>query len=1051
MIEFRAFGTGEIQTPLATITPSHSMVFAAAVYLILEHGRPVSRSRLASLLWPDISESLRSHRLRQTLLQMRKLGIPVDADRTKILLPYSKVRADLDALNDQGPILGSSLEMLAGYNPGFSEDFADWLDSRRQTVHGTVARFLICAINKAKYRADWSAVEEIACQCLALDPLNETAILARAEASAMRGSKREALSILDRFLLELGNVPKEIRLPAEVLRRRIVDRVPEQSARINEQLPFVGREVEAELLNRRLNQVQARSGGIVVVAGDPGIGKSRLAAEFGRFALLQGCEVRQIACRPADVDRPLSLFVDLVPQLRELRGALGCAPATIALLKRLTDLSPPLNEYSRPVDSHAVFGSLRAALFDLLDSIADEQSVVVIVDDVQWLDEVSARLLVQMADWAATKPLLFVLTSRRGPNRFLTDLEASNLPTIPLKPLNPSDSDSLLRSVSQQVGRTIDPEFEEWSLSVAEGNPFFLQELARHWAETGNKHEAPSSVVSVLEARIARLSPDGLRVLQTSAILSELATLDRVRSVLGFQPHQLVAAVEELSGSAMLRAVEQALAAKEGEIQPRHELVAAVAVGQLSPLSLGFLHRRAADVLQAEFGDANDRAALWWACAKHSLLAGDKARALSYSLACAEHLLAMGLAKEASEAFQKSLDYCANDEQRLTVLPRMAFSLQTEAKWDLSKKILHNCIDLSARVTPVSNPHNEFELLLLEAHYRSSFDYVRLFEDFKACVESSEASPSHRIRAGIHALKLATDFGPRESVHSLYRNLGSVIGSDAVPKQDSLELAIVYRSLASEETIPIAHFREFLEAGSPEVLEYFHRLMTIVSSCRLTGRYAEGLSFIGEALTCAGSRNLPTYAAQAYLAEAQLHIAAEDYHSADCALRKTRERLIAVENIRLREEPLYLEARLALELEDSERCKVALSSIAAVSPSYSPSRTSYFFALHVGLRVLAGESTDSLAPHVERLKQAQVRSRFLALQDFETYCLYRGLTALGKREEAEQILRDYVRVHRQCKWPLSKRLARLLEPVSRDHAVTTAQAANEIGLDRAVC
>ena len=1041
MITLHAFGTGEIRTPVATITPSHSRVFAASLYLILESGKGVSRSRLANLLWPDATEPLRAHRLRQTILQMRKLGICVQADRDKLQIPADGLRSDLDSLTGEGNLLGASLEMLAGYSPQFSESFADWLDSKRRAVHAHVTRFLIAAIAKAKSRADWASVDDLASACLTLDALNESAILARAEASAMRGAKREALNVLDRFLAELGDSPADIRLPAAILRKRIAERLPEAQARSREQLAFIGREAEVQLLMHRLAEVRTGRGGIVHVSGDPGVGKSRLAAEFGRFALLQGTEVRHIACRPSDLDRPLSLFVDLVPQLRELPGSLGCSPATLNFLKRLTDLAPVSTDYSRPTDAQTVFASVRAALFDLLDSVVEEQCIVIIVEDVQWLDDSSLRLLGQIGDWARAKPIAFVLTSRPGNQRAQKVLSESESLSISLNPLGRSESDSLLRALAEQAGFQIDSDFEEWCLAVAEGNPFFLQELTRHRIETGNRHQAPSSIVKVLETRISRLSQDAIRVLQTSAILSELATLDRVRSVLGFQPHQLVSAVEELNGAAMLRPVEEALAASAGEIHPRHELVAGVAVGQLSQLSLSFLHRRSAAILESEMTDANKRAGLWWACAEHSLLAGDKIRALSYSVACAEHLLAMGLGREAADAFARSLDYCANDEERLRVLPRLAFSLQTDARWEHSKEVLEQCIRLSSRAAP-GEIHNKFELLLLEARYHSSFDYAQLFADFRACAASPEASPPHRVRAGIYALKLATDIGPREVFRALHESLASVLESDLVPRQDALELGIVYRSLVSEDLVPVEYFRQFLAAGSPDVLEYFHRLITVISSCRLTARYDEGMAFVREALAYAMSRNLPTCTAQAHLAEVQLHIAAEDYEAADFAFTQIRDRLATAENLRLREDPYYMEARIALETGDADRCRFALSNIASVSPHYSRSRTTYYFALHVGLRILMHQTPDALVQHVERLKQSYQSSKLLALQDFETYWLWKGLTAIGRAVEAEELLRNYVQ-HRECKWPLTARLAKHLDSANNNtHGMYATHRAN---------
>lgn len=77
------------------------------------------------------------------------------------------------------------------------------------------------------------------------------------------------------------------------------------------------------------------------------------------------------------------------------------------------------------------------------------------------------------------------------------------------------------------------------------------------------------------------------------------------------------------------------------------------------------------------------------------------------------------------------------------------------------------------------------------------------------------------------------------------------------------------------------------------------------------------------------------------------------------------------------------------------------------------------------------EPPDVLVAHVERLKESYQCSKLLSLQDFETYWLWEGLTAVGRVVEAEELLHNYVELHRQCKWPLSARLAKHLEPANR--------------------
>src|SRR5256885_2094477 len=96
MIELRAVGAAQIDTGLTVLRPSQTVVFAVALYLILERDKLVSRDRLAALIWPSAGPSLRGHRLRQTILQLKKLGLCVNASRHQLEVEASQIRCDVD-------------------------------------------------------------------------------------------------------------------------------------------------------------------------------------------------------------------------------------------------------------------------------------------------------------------------------------------------------------------------------------------------------------------------------------------------------------------------------------------------------------------------------------------------------------------------------------------------------------------------------------------------------------------------------------------------------------------------------------------------------------------------------------------------------------------------------------------------------------------------------------------------------------------------------------------------------------------------------------------
>ncbi|HEY8832683.1 MAG TPA: hypothetical protein VIM21_09225, partial [Gemmatimonadaceae bacterium] len=165
MIVLRALGTAEIDTGRTTLTPSQEIVFAAALYLILERGKRVSRARLASLLWPRAPEKTRAHRLRQTILQLKKLGVMVRADRDNLQLPEFDAMSDIEELSapDLASVLSKdSLEFLPGYSPRLSESLREWIDGQRERIQGLATRRLVEGLSGARQKGDWSTSEQLA-------------------------------------------------------------------------------------------------------------------------------------------------------------------------------------------------------------------------------------------------------------------------------------------------------------------------------------------------------------------------------------------------------------------------------------------------------------------------------------------------------------------------------------------------------------------------------------------------------------------------------------------------------------------------------------------------------------------------------------------------------------------------------------------------------------------------------------------------------------------------------------------------------------------------
>ncbi|HWL41078.1 MAG TPA: AAA family ATPase [Gemmatimonadaceae bacterium] len=1024
MLKLRALGNAEIQTGKTTLTPSQEIVFACALYLILERGKRVSRTGLAELLWPGVELPIRSHRMRQTLLQLKKLGVSLTADRDIINLE-TNVHVDFrDDQLDDGSLEGRhSLEFLPGYSPRFSETFRDWVDTQRSTAHSHCTRSLLTKLAIERARGNWSPLERLARQILQLDPYNETAVLALAEATAMRGQKREAVAMLETYSREVGK-NADLKLPAALLRKRILLPGSHVTSPGLTEAAFVGRELEMEMLTRALKEAQRGRGGACILIGEPGIGKTRLATELVKFSELQGFATQVVNCPRSNTDRPLSVLVDLVPPLREMPGALGCSQETLVALRRLTEFNGRGVEVSvSSAESQALYRALRHALFDLVDAITDEVPLLLVLDDIQWIDKTSAEVISAMATWGKTKRLLFLLNCRSDATSSVDLCTLPDAEVIRLNALTRPSAKAILETiVSGRPSR--DHDKSPWILDVSEGNPFFLQELAKHWLECGDFSDPPSSVSKVLRNRLSRLSPTACRVLQACTILGQNSTLERVERVLEYASHDLLGAIEELSTAGMLTCSVDSTELAPLSIHPRHDLLSIAVLESIGSASQAFLHRRAGLVLEQELAGDRVSTAVLWACAFHWRHAGERDRALAVVRAYAEHLLEIGLPEDASTALDRALDYCSSNEHRISLLARQAEVRQIAGKWEESKRLLRACRELREKITPSSDKHDRFEIMLFDAAARTSVVIEEPLWDVLQCVEANEASPEHRVEAAVLALKLATNLD-QDIVDAIYRQIEPLDVEIGINKTSRVETELVYQSSRGDlkKGLVAGQTLVQLERQSRDLGRLVRALMNAGSGCRISASDSEGEEYLSEAIDCSLKHHMIERAKVSMQLMVRLHLSMCNVTLAREMLDRSKRLPVSPENRPSIIEQGVLEARVSLEEGRLEESAGVFYPIQEFLFAAGGTRRAMCLALDLRFGLIAGRDPQVLLPAVTQLESCQRKLRGMGLQDFETESLYLGLKATGNEEKGRALVGDYVHNQRRDLRPLPPSLA----------------------------
>src|SRR5437868_11652380 len=340
-----------------------------------------------------------AHSLRQLLYRLRQLAAPIQADADQISMPLELVSVDWwDLLDGRAPAM-SDLEQLShgvfpGYSPDVSDSYREWFETERAEISLRLSRSLTTHLTQLRGGGRWDMVDVAARALLALDPLSEEGTLARAEALAIAGSKSAALGVIDEYLHEVGETQSQLRVAPRALRRRISERLPDVSLRMTDDQLFVGREDAMRMLGAMGAPAHAGGQQVLLVWGEPGIGKTRLLSEYKALASLQGGITQMYSCQPHDVFRPLGIFCDLVEQLVQAPGALGCDPGARQLLERLVSTNTHLGTAREEASVEAPLTAIVRSLSDLVSSVAIECPVLILVDDAQWLDSSSLSAIV---------------------------------------------------------------------------------------------------------------------------------------------------------------------------------------------------------------------------------------------------------------------------------------------------------------------------------------------------------------------------------------------------------------------------------------------------------------------------------------------------------------------------------------------------------------------------------------------------------------------------------------------------------------------------------
>jgi hypothetical protein len=381
---------------------------------------------------------------------------------------------------------------------------------------------------------------------------------------------------------------------------------------------FAGREAAVARLHESLARARGGERCVVLVTGEPGIGKTRLLAEFaqavhGAALVLYGrCE-----------DEPAMPFQPFAEALAPL------AAADIVM----EDLVRP--QVGRPGEPAADPEGDRARLFDAvcewMEELARSRPLLLMLDDLHWADRATLLLLRRLAGRPQRVPLLLLGSARESDLRGghpLTEALADIRRDRPVLrvPLHGLDEAAIGAIVEGVTGARPDRTAARALQERTGGNPFFVRELARP-AEEGEADSLPPGVREVVSARVGRLDERSRRLLGLAAVAGSELDVELVRAASGVPEEEVLDALELAQRAGFLRELPG-----DGGLAFTHALVRDALVDELSAARRAHLHRRVADALTERAERAPDP---WLAPLAHHALAGagnEPEPALAYAL-----------------------------------------------------------------------------------------------------------------------------------------------------------------------------------------------------------------------------------------------------------------------------------------------------------------------------------------------------------------------------------------------------------------------------------
>lgn len=461
--------------------------------------------------------------------------------------------------------------------------------------------------------------------------------------------------------------------------------VPEEAG--EHALPLVGREREYDVLRDGFDRAQSGLGSTILISGEAGTGKTRLAHELCTLAENAGALFLAGDCLYGDAPNPYAVFADILQAFREAGGGdddggpISTALCDVERVVRLDSASGEMGAWLQQVsllDGQSQAFELITQFFALL---AGEQPLILVLDDLQWASTTALQLLHYMT--RALRGTRILLVGIYRPEELLPGASGERHPLrevlqrmarerlykeIALRPMGAEEIGAIAAHALNVV--SLDPEFVALLHGESDGNPFFLLEtlallreqgalerVEDHWELQGDVDdiEIPGSVYDVVMRRVEQVSPEDRDLLDWAAVIGQRLNIDALAALAGGTRLGLLKRLHALEQRYGL------IAADQNGFQFAHAKVREILYEELPPALRRECHLSVGEALERQVGDRPGKAV--YDLAHHFVAAGEQRRGFRYALLAADKAEKALAPAEAASFISRALGFLAPGDE----------------------------------------------------------------------------------------------------------------------------------------------------------------------------------------------------------------------------------------------------------------------------------------------------------------------------------------------------------------------------------------------------